>query len=223
VLAALRLLIEKYSGAENTQTEARVVILNALYRDAIVQFVECFRKGPFNLNFDEVYKGIENAAVYYKSLQDERDAYAAHRFGAYRQCVTGIIVDPNFNVLGVGQIQGIYSAPNADGLRQLGAFVNIASQFAEAKMERLRLKLTDETKDLRPEQVRALKPARIVAISSDQIMMTRKQVLQRGDELWPMKKTASPPKPSPADQTQSGDPPNPTLSDSTSQSEPTAG
>jgi hypothetical protein len=77
--------------ASMTREERAVSI--SLFRDAIVQFIGCFDKtAEFSLRKEDIYKEPDELE-FFQWLQDLRDAFAAHKFGPYRQCVAGVSIE----------------------------------------------------------------------------------------------------------------------------------
>jgi hypothetical protein len=91
-LDAMRLWSEKY--AERLPGTEEGIIGKSLFRDAIIQFVGCFDKSAkYPLSPDDVY-GPTNNLPLFEWFKNMRDAYAAHKFGAQRQCIAGVMQHP---------------------------------------------------------------------------------------------------------------------------------
>jgi hypothetical protein len=142
-LDSLSLWSRNYVPIAGASPDLRV-ILGSLFRDGVVQFVGCFEKSSHPLKVPEVYKDQTGADGYFKWLRDLRNSFAAHRYGAGRQCIVGALVDPEKGYIGHGHIVSIYTGPEPNGHIDLLRFVGVAIAFAEAKVQKLQSQFDGE-------------------------------------------------------------------------------
>lgn len=170
-IEALRLWIEKEAKA--TSQDERI-IAGALFRDAIVQFIGCFdASAPFKLSSDVIYAGVDGAQEYFKWLKDIRDAYAAHKFGRARQCVAGIMPQPDGPPT-VGHLMSIYHGP-ADPLGAAGiiAFMNISLGHIGSRIEDLTASIKTTAAEMSAEAIAKLPNVRLHGVDPDQLRKGR--------------------------------------------------
>jgi hypothetical protein len=145
----------------------------ALFRDAIVQFIGCFdKKAEFHLRKEDIY-GEPGGLEFFQWLQDLRDAFAAHKFGRYRQSVAGVVVvGSERRIHFVHQIfTGHISKTDSD---QILLFVGRA-------MEHLALRIRDEIiprllkslESLSDEELNALPIAQNHPVSASEVRTSR--------------------------------------------------
>ena len=154
-LEAMKLWHEKY--ASTTELESRV-IGKSLFRDAIVQFIGCFDKtAQYPLSAEAIYGHDPNGMSSFQWLKDVRDAYAGHKFGAWRQCVVGIIEHEGQRA--VGHILATFRGQQKEDGDQLRGFMQTAAVYLDANVERLREAVMKSVKTMKPEEIASLKEA----------------------------------------------------------------
>jgi hypothetical protein len=171
-MAAIKIWHEKY--ADDPKSQENQIVSTSLFRDAIVQFVGCFDKSAkFRLKPEEIYRDDDGALSYFQWLNDVRNAYAAHKFGALRQMVVGVFVDPQKGVVGTGHLGGIYAGPVKEAGPQMLAFMAIAKAHLEQKIQALSEELIKFAKTLSLEQLNALKTARVYGVDPHEVSKSR--------------------------------------------------
>lgn len=169
---AIRIWHARYAGEESS-SEDRIIGMS-LFRDAVVQFVGCFDKSAkFSLKPEDVYRKENGGRNYFQWLQDIRDAYAAHKFGALRQMVVGVLVDPDKGVIGVGNIGGIYTGPIKTAGPEMLAFMSVAKKYLEAKIQSLTEKLLQSTQSMSLEQLNSLGTAKTYGVDPQEVRLSR--------------------------------------------------
>lgn len=172
-------------ASEMKEGEDSTVICQALFRDAIVQFIGCFEEKPkHTLVRDQVYSENNGGHEYFKWLQDMRDAYAAHKFGALRQSSAGVVVEDG-KAISHGFLQSIYLGPDVQGAPQLLHFMQIAADFVAVKIKTLEQRMLEEVRLMTAEQLEALPIIRMHGVDPVDVRKTRAD-LQRS-------KTGKPP------------------------------
>jgi hypothetical protein len=172
-MAALRLWQEKYAE-QDSATEAGI-IGKSLFRDSIVQFVGCFDKGAkFRLAADEIYKSADDLALF-QWFQDVRDSYAAHKFGAQRQCVVGVVWHPQHGV-GAGNLMATYKGQLRSDGPMLITLMQTAETFLDRKVERLRGELLESAQKMTREEIEALPLAQTHTLAPNEARMSRRKL-----------------------------------------------
>ena len=94
-LDTLSLWFSKYAPQTNQLSDEGRLISQSFFRDSLVMFVGCFDKTAASTSLSEtaIYGSVRGGLAYFKWLKDIRDAYAAHKFGPFRQCVAGVALD----------------------------------------------------------------------------------------------------------------------------------
>jgi hypothetical protein len=175
--AAMKLWFRKYVPEGDTEPAGEdELIADALFRDAIVQFVGNFdRSAKHPLVAEVVFNTIEGGAEYIGWLTDIRDSYAAHKFGTLRQCVVGVIVDTKGVLLGDGHLS-LRGYPFGKEEEQLLGAISVVGRHLEAKVKDLRAKLLAEARAMPPEELLGLPNARTYAAASGEIRMSRQKL-----------------------------------------------
>lgn len=143
-----------------------------MFRDAIVQFVGCFDKtAQFPLSAEEVYKDDADGLTLFTWFKDVRDAFASHKFGAFRQCVVGVV---DFNgQRGVGQIVAIFSGqPKEDGDTLIG-FMTVAAAYLDARVNMLRTAFMEAVGSMKTEEIAKLPDAAARTLKMPEARYTR--------------------------------------------------
>lgn len=117
------------SAGQNKASAADNLVMAAVFRDIIVQFVACFEKRRHALTIAAVYADCTGADEYFKWLRELRNSYAAHAYGAARQCKIGVAVDSEGNYLGVGHLMAVYQGMGPSDLTHLMDFIKIAASY----------------------------------------------------------------------------------------------
>ncbi len=172
-IAAMTLWHESY--AEQPVDTPQRLIGTSLFRDSIVQFVACFDPSSSHpLSAEEIYGHDPKGVSSFQWFKDIRDSYAAHRFGAFRQCTTGVIQNPITGlVAGVGHIAAAYKGQNkADGPILTG-FMQTALNFVDTKVQHLTFSFQAEASALTKEQIETLPIAQVRPIIQEESRVSR--------------------------------------------------
>jgi hypothetical protein len=173
-IGAITLWYEKY--ANPSSDEGRTISLS-LFRDAIVQFIACFDKtANFRLSRDDIYQEQDGAHIYFQWLQDVRDAYAAHRFGANRQCIVGVIRDPASGAAGIGKMMALYAGAEGAGGPQLIAFMSVAARFVAARIGTLLQEVQQDASAMTQAEIDALRIARVYGVDPSETRYSRNEI-----------------------------------------------
>lgn len=187
-IITLELWHEKYAE-KNSRTEEGL-IGQSLFRDAIIQFVGCFDKSArFALSANDIYGRYPNGLASFQWFQDTRDAYAAHKFGAQRQCVVGIVYGPPM-ATGIGKLMAAYKGQKkADG-PQLVGFMRSAATHLDRKIKELETNLLASVVTMSSEQIEALKIATVRQLHPSESRISRPTLLKALKEapLLPIRK-----------------------------------
>lgn len=175
---AIGLWYHKYAGKTNPPREEEV-IGNALFRDAVVQFIGCFdKKGLRAHSLDEkkIYGPHDGTLDYFHWLFEMRNAYAAHKYGAYRQCSVGVFIDPKTGTHGVSFHPQFWATPAKEGGPDLINFMFLTLQHVDATIDELQKVLLAEAKNLTEEQFKALPIAKNFILPPGQEAMSRADI-----------------------------------------------
>lgn len=168
-LETMKLWHEKYASA--TDPEARI-IGKSLFRDAIVQFVGCFDKtAQYPLSAEAIYGHDPDGMSSFQWFKDVRDAYAGHKFGAWRQCVVGVIERDGQR--GVGHILAAFRGQQKEDGDQLRGFMQTAAAYLDANVERLRKAVMTSVESLKPNEIAALNEATARTLKMPEARFTR--------------------------------------------------
>jgi hypothetical protein len=168
-LETMRLWHDKYVSA--TEPEARI-IAKSLFRDAIIQFVGCFDKtAQFPLSAEAVYGKDANGMISFQWFKDVRDAYAGHKFGAWRQCIVGIIEHEGQR--GIGHLLATFRGQQKEDGDQLRGFMQTAANYLDSNVERLREALMKFVGSMNTEEVASLKEATARTLKMPEARFTR--------------------------------------------------
>lgn len=170
-IAAIKLWHEKFASSDNDETR---LIGQSLFRDAIIMFVGCFDKtSEFPLDANEIYGKDPNGLASFQWFKDIRDAYAAHKFGAQRQCVVGVITHPETGEVGFGNLFARYVGQNKEDGPQLQGFMQTAEKHLDQRVTELQQKLLAFIQAMTPEQIAALKEASVHTLEQSEARLTR--------------------------------------------------
>lgn len=168
-LEVMKLWHEKYASA--TEPEARV-IGKSLFRDAIVQFVGCFDKtAQYPLSVEAIYGHDPNGLSSFQWFKDVRDAYAGHKFGAWRQCFVGVIERDGQR--GVGHLFAAFRGQQKEDGDQPRGFMQTAATHLDANVERLREAAMKSVESMKPDEIAALKEATARTLKMPEARFTR--------------------------------------------------
>ncbi|RYZ14151.1 MAG: hypothetical protein EON61_04695 [Alphaproteobacteria bacterium] len=178
-LASLTLWAKKYS-TRDVDAESSTIVAS-LFRDGITQFVSCF-DGPSNsvpLVVEEVYPNTEGIAPYFVWLRALRNRFTAHRFGAARQCVVGVVIHPeNGELIALTPSYARYSGPSPEGHADLLGIVQMALQFAAKKVEDITAAHVAELNALSAEQRLALPRAEMIVPGPSDMKVSRGDIVR---------------------------------------------
>jgi hypothetical protein len=170
-LATIKLWFEKY--AEKSRQTEEGIIGQSLFRDAIIQFVGCFDKtAPFPLSPDKIYGHDPSGIKSFEWFKDTRDAYAAHKFGAQRQCVVGVVLTPQGEI-GIGHLQVAYKGQNKSDGPQLLGFMQTAAKFLDQKIASLEKTLLESVRVMTKEQISSLRVATVRTLEQSESRISR--------------------------------------------------
>ena len=154
-LEAMKLWHEKYASATEPADQ---IIAKSLFRDAIVQFVGCFDKtSQYPLSAEAIYGHDPNGMTSFQWFKDVRDAYASHKFGAWRQCVVGVLEHDGQR--SVGHILAVFRGQQKEDGDQLRGFMQTAAAHLDANVDRLRKALQKSVEAMKPEEIASLSDA----------------------------------------------------------------
>jgi hypothetical protein len=132
---------------------------------------------------EDVYGTHAATIPSFQWVQDIRDAYAAHKFGAQRQCVVGVIQDPIAGI-GIGQLFALYQGQVKSDGPQIIAFMQATAAYLDQKAERLKADLLDEVQKMTPEQIQSLPIGTIRGLHPSEARMSR-NALQKAPSKVP--------------------------------------
>jgi hypothetical protein len=136
-------------------------------------FVGCFdKRAKVRLLPSDIYSTGDGSLEYFNYLQNLRDSYAAHKFGALRQCSIVVKVDENGNVLNVFYNRQVFGGPQA-GRNDLLEVVRMAHRYTESKVHSLGMQVYAYAKALTPDQIAALKPPSMRPVPVHEIRLSR--------------------------------------------------
>lgn len=173
-IATIKLWHEKFASSDDDETR---LIGGSLFRDAIIMFVGCFDKtSEFPLDANAIYGKDPDGLSSFQWFKNIRDAYAAHKFGAQRQCIVGVIVHPVTGDVGFGNLIARYAGQNKEDGPQLQGFMQTAEKYLDARVVELQEKLLASIKAMTPEQVAVLKDASVHTLEQSETRLTRSGV-----------------------------------------------
>lgn len=177
---AMKLWFSKYAPVAGEQRASEDdLIADALFRDAIVQFVGNFdRTAEHPLDQRIVFAQIEDGSEYIEWLKDIWDSYAAHKFGALRQCVPGVAVNADGAAVGVGHLTQLACPFGKEQEDQMLQCMSVVGRYLDAKVNDLEAKLLAEAKAMQPDELLRLPDARTYATRSNEIRMSRKRLVK---------------------------------------------
>lgn len=160
-------------------SDVEIVIRLALYRDALVQFVACFDgSAPLFLAVPSVYPGDPNAQSFFESLKALRNNFAAHRHGAARQCVMGVVADAS-GPIGVGKIAIHVVVPEIVELRHILAFVWKARRHVQERAEMLNVVVTQQGMAMSRENILLLPGAHGYNMRPEDMRLSRERLARQ--------------------------------------------
>jgi hypothetical protein len=173
---AFALWFTKYAGRHHQLTAEEVLISQSLFRDSLVMLTGCFDKtAPLSLSASDVYGSTKGGLAYFKWLQDIRDSYAAHKFGPFRQCVTGVMVTDAGVILGAGRTIRIYGGFVVEAKDDVLSFIRIAERYVQKRVGDLSRQLADSARAMSAAELAALKPAQTYEVLPHEIRSTREK------------------------------------------------
>lgn len=145
-------------GGEDLPPDKRVM-RRSLMSDAIIQFCACFGKTePFKLDLEEVFANAKGDwRTFFLEVLAKRDAYAAHRFGADRQCEIVVAIDPETGTpSNVGHIKSEWAGYVDQDLVQLGAAIVTARAHVRNRIAPLMAELERQVQEMTAEDLKTL-------------------------------------------------------------------
>jgi hypothetical protein len=158
--------------AEPLSDEDRDIKL-ALFRDAVNLYVSAFVGSGYKLDKAKIYADA-GALAFFQWALDLRNSYAAHTFGAARQCVTQVMPDPKTGkALGVGPLRMDLDFVNGDSTEMLGKASEIAAKYCTLLGQSLNDELLAEAVTMTTEEIAALPNAHMHVPANDELTMGR--------------------------------------------------
>ncbi len=145
----------------------------ALFRDAVVQFVACFdTPGQASLSSEAVFGADADDERNFRYIRGMRDSYAAHRFGPQRQSFILIsLIEQGF---GIGEYKVTFSMPALESLPKYEHVVGLAIAAAEAREAELLREVSAQVTALGPEGIAKLSPPKVRSPKPEEHRMSRK-------------------------------------------------
>jgi hypothetical protein len=143
-----------YQQAQGEATPSQMHICQALFRDAVVQFVECF--GKHGLNDKDVYQNVNGGLETIEYFKRLRDGYAAHRFGAGRQCAV-VVTELAPDQFAFGRFHLMMGIPSPAILPDYISFVEVAIKAARSRADELSTAVAQQLDVMTAAEIRALK------------------------------------------------------------------
>lgn len=180
-MLAMKLWFGKYPPTSQAQTiDENTVVADALFRDAVIQFVGCFdRSAAHSLDAEAVFKNVDGGVDYIRWLTSIRNSYAAHKFGSLRQCVAGVAVDKSGNVMGWGHFHQAAFPVSGDQEELMLQCISVVGRYLEARIKVLGEKLLAEAALLTSNELLALPVARTVVPKTNEIRLSRTRLRTR--------------------------------------------
>jgi hypothetical protein len=175
-LDVLKLWQDRYAG--RAEPDERVVAAS-LFRDAIMLFVGCFDPtSKYPLSAQDIYGHDPEGVPSFQWFKDVRDAYVGHKFGAWRQCIVGVISSPGDERRSIGHLSAIFRGqPKEDG-DKLRGFIQTASNYLDARVGRLKEQLTESVQNMTALEIAALKEAGARTLRKHEAKLTRADLMR---------------------------------------------
>lgn len=173
--AILNLRLYEGDDLDRLPDGAGPAVRAALFRDAVIQFVECFGKAP-KLDKAAIYGAVAGGPAYFQYLLDLRDNYAAHNHGPLRQCEVVVAlapIDEGGGVIGQGEFALTYSGPKQADVPAMRSFLSLALRTAALRVEQLQELISTSVGQLTTEQLDSLPNASIRPPRPDAIRTSR--------------------------------------------------
>jgi hypothetical protein len=168
-LETMKLWHGKYASATEPEDQ---IIAKSLFRDAIVQFVGCFDKtSKYPLSAEAIYGHDPNGMSSFQWFKDVRDAYVGHKFGAWRQCVVGVIERDGQR--GVGHIRATFRGQKKEDGDQLRGFMQTAAAYLDANVDRLHEAVKKNVEAMKPDEIASLNDASARTLKMPEARFTR--------------------------------------------------
>jgi hypothetical protein len=185
-LEAMKLWGEKYAGADPEKDKEGSIICGSLFRDAVIQFVGCFdESAKFHLSAEAIYGHDPNGLSSFQWFKDTRDAYAAHKFGAQRQCVVGAVLEPS-GKRSLTKHLSVYRGQTKEDAPILLGFMRTASKHLDQLVNALAEKVADAVRKMTPEEYARLEDGALYGLEQHEARLSR-QALQRARSGQPHK------------------------------------
>lgn len=169
-LKNILLIIDRHKYLHESPEE--MCLAEALYRDAVVQFVGCFGRKPNQLSKERVLGGIEGAMESMSYLEDIRDSYAAHRFGPTRQNFI-VVVPMDGGGFGFKSFRLTLCVPAENVLPAYVDLINVALVAAKARIAELHEVVRLQLAELGSEGIAKLPGLKVRTPGADELTMTR--------------------------------------------------
>lgn len=165
----------------------------SLFRDAIIQFTECFRDWKIHgFSKETVYAGHPDSIKEIEWLETLRDTYAAHRFSPLRQVLIVPRIDksgPELKVIDI-EATGLIYRGEFDENNKLVPLFNVAKLAIKYRIEKLTKEVLAEAMALTESEILSLPNADLSPVTRDDVRM--------GRASFHKKKSAPPGTPTPA-------------------------
>lgn len=173
----MQIWYHEYANLPNPDRK-QIAIGGALFRDAIVQFIACFDKGaPYYLDEAELYGSDPAKMEGFKWMHNIRTAYAAHRYGAFRQCCVLAFRGFDVDFSGLGPIFNSYRWPQPDeGSQGMIHLMMMALEHIDAKIKTLHDKLFAVVQTLTKEEFENLPIGKAYMLPPEKERISRRDI-----------------------------------------------
>lgn len=170
---AFILWFSKYAGRKDELTAEESLISLSLFRDSIVLFVGCFDStDPGSLSASDLYPSVDKKS-YFHWLKDIRDSYAAHKFGPFRQCITGVMVDGEGRVIRSGYTIRLYAGVVVGAKDDIIHLIDVAGRHLEKRIFALSKQLTEYGLKMSADDLNSLQIAKTYDVEPHQVRTSR--------------------------------------------------
>lgn len=123
------------------------------------------------MSAEAIYSEDPDGMSSFQWLKDVRDAYAGHKFGAWRQCIVGVIEHEGQR--GVGHLLAAFRGQQKEDGDQLRGFMQTAANYLDSNVERLRGALMKFVESMKPDEIASLKEATARTLKMPEARFTR--------------------------------------------------
>lgn len=178
---AMELWVKKYSSHKVFPDRETELIGNSLFRASVMQFMSCFHSsGTMHLPWEEIYQADAKGKIFFDWFKGVRDAFLAHRHGAYRQSHVCAITHPEAPHPQYFEFTLTFNGPQGDLRNDLVPLMTRAARYLETRINPLKKRVVADINSMTPEQLAKLKPAAFRMIPPTQARKTRHAVQGTG-------------------------------------------